>query len=128
MLQNVLNSIRAVAYAINSETYHVTFVNSYLHDLLPEMKRGALCYEALMACDTPCERCPFSYLENNGDTHYIEVYIQKLKKYLKIDAVRIASANGETVVVFTGYDVTKRVENEKNCIVWHFLISTLILI
>ena len=58
----------------------------------------------------------------------MEVYIQKLKKYLKIDAVRIAGANGETAVVFTGYDVTKRVENEKNCIVWHFLISNLILI
>lgn len=113
MLQNVLNSIRAAAYAINPETYHVTFVNSYLRDLLPEMKRGALCYEALMARNTPCERCPFSYLENNGDTHYMEVYIQKLKKYLKIDAVRIAGANGETAVVFTGYDVTKRVENEK---------------
>ena len=55
MLQNVLNSIRAAAYAINPETYHVTFVNSYLRDLLPEMKRGALCYEALMARDTPCE-------------------------------------------------------------------------
>lgn len=66
-----------------------------------------------MGLDAPCEQCPLPYLKSNGDTHHREVYIQNLKKYLNIDSVRIADAYGQISIVFTGYDITKHVQNQQ---------------
>ncbi len=114
VMRDVLNSINAAAYTINPNTYRVTFVNSYLKSLLPEMKRGALCFNALMNRSSPCPACPFNFMKNNGDTYHIpELYIRKLKKYLTIDVVNIIQPDGQNSVVFTGYDITSQVEKEK---------------
>ena len=114
VMRDVLNSINAAAYTINPDTYRITFVNSYLKSLLPEMKRGALCFDALMGRTSPCPVCPFNVMKSNGDTYHMhESYIRKLKKYLNIDAVNVIQPDGQNSVVFTGYDITEQVEREK---------------
>lgn len=113
MLKNVLNGMRAATYAVNPETYQITFVNSYLRSVLPNAKQDTICYQSLMGRDAPCEQCPISQLTHDGQTIHREVYIQKLKKYLNIDSVRITNADGQTMIVFTGYDVTKHVQNQQ---------------
>lgn len=114
IMRDVLNSINAAAYTINPNTYRVTFVNSYLQSRLPDMKRGALCFDALMNRSSPCPICPFNVMKNNGDTYHMpQSYIDKLKKYLNIDAVNIIQPDGQNSVIFTGYDITLQVEKEQ---------------
>ena len=78
------------------------------------MKRGALCFEALMGKTSPCSVCPFNSMRKNGDTYHMpESYISKLGKYLNIDAVNVVQPDGQNSVIFTGYDITAQVEKER---------------
>ncbi len=114
IIRDILNSINAAAYTINPDTHRITFVNSYLKSLLPEIQRGALCFDVLMGRNSPCTVCPFNSMTKNGDTYHMhESYIRKLDKYLNIDAVNLVQEDGQKTVIFTGYDITPQVEKEQ---------------
>ncbi len=87
--------VKNVRNGMCAATYRITFVNSYLHSVLPNAKRGAICYESLMGHDTPCEQCPILYLKQDGKTIHRELPIQKLKKYLNIDSVCMTVTGNE---------------------------------
>lgn len=114
LVKNILNGINAAAYTINPDNYRITFVNSYLQSRLKEIKRGALCFKALMNRKEPCPDCPFLHMNKNGDKYHMNTYIEKLGKYFNIDALNVIQENGQRSVIFTGYDITAQIEKEKN--------------
>lgn len=112
MTENVLNGINAAAYTIGISDYRIHSVNSYLKTLLPQIKEGDQCYRALWDNDSPCGHCPVPELKENQMKSSMKVYNEKLKRYLSIDSVRVENGQGEPVVIFTGYDITRQVESE----------------
>lgn len=112
MTENVLNGINAAAYTIGLSDYRIHSVNSYLKTLLPQIKIGDKCYKALWDKDSPCVHCPVPELTENYMKSSRKAYNEKLKRYLSIDSVRVENGQGEPIVIFTGYDITRQVEIE----------------
>ena len=62
MLKTVLNSLEALVYVADMETYEVLFVNKYCRDLLGDIT-GTICWQTIQAGQTgPCAFCTNSYL------------------------------------------------------------------
>lgn len=113
MTENVLNGINAAAYTIGADDYRILSANTYLQKLLPEIQKGDLCYQALWDRTAPCEHCPVPRLNRDHMMNSMEIYNSKLNLHLSLDSVRVTDGRGEPVVIFTGYDITRRVETEK---------------
>lgn len=112
MTESVLEGIQAAAYTVGQEDYRVHSVNQSLKRMLPEIQLGDICYRALWDRSEPCQNCPLPRLRQEGDSNSMEVYNPKLGRHLSLDSVRVNGLDGRPAVVFTGYDITRRVESE----------------
>lgn len=112
MTENVLDGINAAAYTIGAEDYRIRSVNTYLRNLLPDIREGDLCYRALWNEKKPCGHCPVKRLTDTCPRDNMEIYNRILKRHLSLDCVRVRDGKGEPVVIFTGYDITRRIETE----------------
>lgn len=111
MTQKVLDSLNDIAYIIDRETFDLRFANRALQDLLPEGQSGKKCYELLWDRNRPCDVCPMAGLKSNRG-HSPELYNPKLRRLLSLDSVLLKTAQNENLAVFTGHDVTHRLEYE----------------
>lgn len=112
MTESVLDGLHAAAYTVGIEDYKIQSVNQGLRKMLPDIETGTVCYRALWDRNDPCVNCPIPRLRQENDSDSMEVYNPKLGRYLSIDSVRVNGMNGRPAVVFTGYDITRRVESE----------------
>ncbi len=111
MTQKVLDSLNDIAYIIDRETFDLRFANRALQDLLPEGQPGKKCYELLWDRNRPCDVCPMAGLKSDRG-HSPELYNPKLRRLLSLDSVLLKTAQNENLAVFTGHDVTHRLEYE----------------
>lgn len=113
MTQNVLDSLHAIAYIIDRDTFELRFANQALKNLLPDVNPEKKCYELLWDRTSPCDICPMDELKANH-THNIELYNPKFRRLLSLDGVLLTTAQNENLAVFTGHDVTHRLEYESS--------------
>lgn len=111
MTENVLDSLHAIAYIIDRNTYELRFANRALKNHLPDLVPGKKCYEVLWDRTAPCDICPMTELKANH-SHNIEMYNPKFRRLLSLDGVLLKTAANEDLAVFTGHDVTHRLEYE----------------
>lgn len=113
MTENVLDSLHAIAYIIDRETFELRFANRMLKELLPEVTPGKKCHELLWDRATPCDVCPMADLKAHH-TRNIELYNPKFRRLLSLDGVLLKTVQNENLAVFTGHDVTHRLEYESS--------------
>lgn len=112
MTRTVLDGIHAAAYAVGMEDFRISFINQELRNMLPDIQENDLCYQALWNNQKPCSHCPIPHLNEKHPSRNIEIYNEKLNKYLSIDSVRVIGSDAKPVAVFTGYDISKRIVYE----------------
>ena len=111
LTQNVLDSLHAIAYIIDRDTYELRFANRALKNHLPDITPGKKCYELLWDRTAPCDICPMADLKADKSRN-IEMYNPKFGRLLSVDGVLLKTAGNEDLAVFTGHDVTHRLEYE----------------
>lgn len=111
MTQNVLDSLHALAYIIDRDTYELRFANRALQEQLPGAMSGKKCYELLWDRTRPCDVCLMANLKTN-QSHTVEIYNPKFQRLLSLDGILLETAQNENLAVFTGHDVTHRLEYE----------------
>ena len=111
--KKILNSIHAAAYSIDVKSHRLRYINQQLQDMLPEVRAGDICYKALWGNDEQCRHCPIPQLSEEHPTNNFEIYNNKLGRHLSIDSVYITSPKDDPLIVFTGYDISRRVASEK---------------
>lgn len=111
MTENVLDSLHAIAYIIDRNTYELRFANRALKNHLPGLVPGKKCHQVLWDRTAPCDVCPMTELKANH-SHNIEMYNPKFRRLLSLDGVLLKTAQNEDLAVFTGHDVTHRLEYE----------------
>ncbi|WP_027296538.1 putative bifunctional diguanylate cyclase/phosphodiesterase [Robinsoniella sp. KNHs210] len=112
MTKTVLDGIHAAAYTVGMEDYRISFVNQELRNMLPDIQEKDLCYQALWNNQKPCSHCPIPHLNEDNPSRKMEIYNEKLNKYLSIDSVRVLGSDSKPVAIFTGYDISKRIAYE----------------
>lgn len=112
MTRTVLDGIHAAAYAVKLEDYRISFINQELRNMLPDIQENDFCYQALWNKQKPCSHCPIPQMDMEHPSCNIEIYNEKLNKYLSIDSVRVIGSDAKPVAIFTGYDISKRVVYE----------------
>ncbi len=111
MTENVLDSLHAIAYIIDRNTYELRFANRTLKNHLPDISPGKKCHELLWDRTEPCDICPMTEL-NADKSRNVEMYNPKFGRLLSVDGVLLKTAGNEDLAVFTGHDVTHRLEYE----------------
>lgn len=111
MAENVLDSLKAIAYIIDRNSYELRFANRTLKNYLPGLIPGKKCYEVLWDRTQPCDVCPMAELKPDH-SHNIEMYNPKFRRLLSLDGVLLKTLQNEDLAVFTGHDVTHRLEYE----------------
>lgn len=111
LAQDVLDSLHVMAYIIDRHSYELRFANRTLQKLLPDAAAGKKCFELLWDRTEPCEMCPMTDLKANhsGNT---EIYNPKFNRLLSLDGMLLKTVQNEDLVVFTGHDITHRLEYE----------------
>lgn len=110
--ERMLNSIHAAVYTIHVKDHHLQFLNLELEKMLPDVHKGEVCYQALFNSDTPCEFCPIHKVMDSRQPAHMELFNEKLNRYLSLDVVDITEDEDDPMVLFTGYDITRLVESE----------------
>ena len=111
LAQDVLDSLHVMAYIIDRHSYELRFANRTLQKLLPDAAAGKKCFELLWDRTEPCEMCPMTDLKANhsGNT---EIYNPKFNRLLSLDGMLLKTVQNADLVVFTGHDITHRLEYE----------------
>ncbi|EEO27591.2 bifunctional diguanylate cyclase/phosphodiesterase [Oxalobacter paraformigenes] len=110
--QEMLDSFHTLAYIVDRKTHDIRFMNRTLRNMLPETGDGAKCHEVLWDSDCPCHDCPLSDL-GTARSHEAEIYNGKLGRLLHVGAMLLKTPGEEDLAIFTGYDITHRIEYER---------------
>lgn len=113
MSEKMLDGIRAVAFVVDPEGYRLRSINQGLKVMLPEIYVGQHCYKALWDRDEPCSNCPIPGLDQKQPFGSMEIFNEKLNRYFNIDSVWVKDQDDNPIIIFTGYDITQRVESEE---------------
>ncbi|MBM3143298.1 MAG: PAS domain S-box protein, partial [Chloroflexi bacterium] len=108
-LLSIFDSIEAVAYVTDPETYEVLYVNKFTKNLLGTDPTGGRCYKEFQDLDHPCGFCTNDIiLKEKGKTYQWEQHNPKVDRdYILFD--RIIKWPGERDVRFEfGIDITER--------------------
>ncbi len=111
LAQEMLDSFLTLAYIVDRKTHTLRFANRTLRRMLPHMDSRAKCYELLRGRRSPCEDCPLPGLELSQGSH-VEMFNEKLGRQLNIGVFLLKTPQDEELGVFTGYDITHRIEYE----------------
>ena len=115
-LLTVLNSLDAIVYVADMETYEILFVNKYLQDIFGDVT-GKVCWQTLQRDQAgPCDFCTNKYLLDK-DGHSMGVYLWEFQntvtgRWFNILDRAIKWVNGRTVRLEIATDITSRKQME----------------
>lgn len=106
----VINSIEAIIYVTELETYKILFINEYTRKLFGDIE-GTKCFKSLHRKENdPCLNCTILNLakgkritRNRDREHFNPV----TKRWYKIEEKMIQWFDGKTVLMEIGYDITE---------------------
>ncbi len=112
----VLNSIDAIIYVSDIDTYEVLFTNKYTRDLLGDIK-GSICWQVLHKDKTgPCEFCTNSKLLNPdgslGEIITWEIYNDVTERWYEVHDRAIFWIDDRVVRFEIATDITDRKKSE----------------
>ncbi len=120
MLKTILDSLDALVYVADMESYEVLFVNKYCRDMLGRDITGAICWQTIQNNQTgPCPFCTNRYL-TTPEGKPAEVYTWDFQntvtgRWLHIHDRAITWTNGRLVRLEIATDITERkVAEEKS--------------
>ena len=67
------------------EGHHILCFNDAVPDLYPDLKKGELCYQALMGREQPCPQCPL----HTANTDDLTVFHPLLKNWISVRGAKI---------------------------------------
>jgi PAS domain S-box-containing protein len=119
-LLKVLDSIEAVIYVANLETYDVLFMNNYAKTI-HNYKTGQKCWEIFHSKQkSVCEFCPNNkLLDKNGNPKEAviwENYNEGVEKWFQYSDKAIQWIDGKLVKLHIAFDITERKKAEKELI------------
>lgn len=106
-LLSIFDSIAAVAYVTDMETYEILYSNPFLNRLLGKDPTGGICYQEFQGLDRPCHFCTNDAIKANPNkTHKWEYHNPQLHRdYVLYDRV-IKWPDGRDVRFEFGIDIT----------------------
>ncbi len=113
-LLSIFNSIDAMIYICDPDTYEILYVNSKLAELLPENCIGSRCYETFQGLSEPCAFCTNSIiLKHKPQPYQWEYYNPSLDRHFSIVDRIIQWTDGRDVRFEMAMDITERKEMEE---------------
>jgi signal transduction histidine kinase/CBS domain-containing protein len=109
VLYKTLNSIDALIYVIDTETYEILFINGYAQSIFGSVY-GHVCYKALQSGqDAPCDFCPMSIDPSKkeiGSNYYWENKNTINGRWYRFSDRHIKWVDGKKVKIQIGFDIT----------------------
>lgn len=118
VLHRILDTLPAIVYVSDMNTYEVLFINEYGRNIWGNVS-GQLCYETIQENQTrPCEFCTNKYLLNkNGEPTVVynwEFRNTKNDRWYNIRDLAIPWIDGRIVRMEIALDITDRKEAERD--------------
>lgn len=108
-LLSIFNSIDAMIYIADPDTYEVLYVNNLLAGLLPGDCIGSKCYRTFQGLEAPCGFCTNDIiLGNNFEPYRWEYYNPSLDRHFSIVDRIIKWSDGRDVRFEMAIDITDR--------------------
>ncbi|MCU7933011.1 MAG: PAS domain S-box protein [Candidatus Thiodiazotropha sp. (ex Codakia rugifera)] len=109
-LADILDSLEAIVYVADMETYELLYINDYTRKLT-NANVGETCWKALHKGMTgPCDFCTNPKLShNNGDLHTTycwEYFSEQTKHWYSLNDSAVRWSDGRIVKLEVGYDIT----------------------
>lgn len=116
MFTTIMDSLDAIVYVADIETYEILFVNKYTRDIFGEVL-GKICWETFpVGTSGPCDFCTSNKLvDANGEPVGIyswEHYNDNVKHWYSIRDRAIRWIDGRIVRLEIAFDITKQKEDE----------------
>ncbi|MEG1603035.1 MAG: diguanylate cyclase [Cloacibacillus sp.] len=109
IFNSLLNNTRQWVYAIDADTFQLTYFCPSLLRFAKDLKQKDLCYKALLGRDAPCADCPAVYIKEHGlQSHEVEKIMEPDGFSGLISAVMMAErADGKRYCLLSLRDITK---------------------
>lgn len=109
-----LDSQKLTFYAIDSETYELTYVSRYANELFPNIVVGKKCYEVVMNQKQPCANCPIAGLSKNKDYFATELYSDEFNTWFTTSVSVVRRENNVKQYLLCWTDVTAFLERVRS--------------
>lgn len=109
IFNSLLNNTRQWVYAIDADTFQLTYFCPSLLRFAKDLKQKDLCYKALLDRDAPCADCPVVYIkEHRLQSHEVEKIMEPDGFNGLLSAVMMAKrADGKRYCLLSLRDITK---------------------
>ncbi len=107
----VLDNQQLTAYAIDPNTFDITYTSIYAVNSFPDIEVGKKCYKSIMGCDKPCKNCPALLMKDGRKRAELESYNEKYNKWFgfTVSRIRKPDSNDENYLVCIN-DITNFIE------------------
>ncbi len=108
-LHAILDSIDAIIYVADPDTYEILYINKFFRDMLGKDPTGKLCYEEFQGKTAPCEFCTNPIIRANKNEPYRWDYHNPVvdRDYHLVDRI-ITWPDGRDVRLEVAVDITDR--------------------
>ncbi len=106
----ILDSKNIASYAINPETFEITYASRHAPHIFKNLTIGEKCYRSIMGFASPCHNCPSFKLDSLTDKAEVEYYNSGLGKWLSTTATKIKSRDGKLRHLMCVSDVTQFID------------------
>lgn len=102
-------------YAVNKDTYELSYISEFAARLYPKARIGEVCYKEIAGRDKPCDTCPIPYLEKEKkeSKYSVESYDEQSEAWYSTTASYVTQEDENTVYLLCRSDVTNFLERVK---------------
>ncbi|MDM8565416.1 response regulator [Candidatus Halobeggiatoa sp. HSG11] len=109
----ILDSLDALVYVADIETYEIIYTNKYGQDIFGAIV-GQTCWQAFSQQENSCPFCSKHHVSKNNSPHEWECYSNLTKKWYRLHEHTINWIDGRLVRLEIAYDITEHKQADES--------------
>lgn len=106
----MLDNQKLTSYAIDPDTYEITYTSEYAVDRFPDIAIGKKCYESIMGEKEPCKNCPIKLMADGRDRASVESYNEKYDTWFGYTCTKVYNTDGKQNFLVCINDIASFIE------------------